>query len=129
MIKSTIEHERSKMGCFARVQFLKRMMNDYYSGALMYMILYDNKTLDKIHEQREMSAGLQELQTSDVLMSERMINDYCSGALMYMILYDCKALNRIHGQRVVSAGLKELQTSNVLKRDYVRNIDVRIHRT
>lgn len=58
VIKSTIDHERSWMQCFSRVQFGKRMVVGYFRGTLMYADLYGNRDLDRKYGEGMMSVSV-----------------------------------------------------------------------
>lgn len=47
VMKSTIEHKKAGMGCFARVEFRKRMVIGCCSRTLVYVDLYGEKDLDR----------------------------------------------------------------------------------
>lgn len=59
VMKSIPESERQGIGCYANVQFGKRMEIAYDSGTLMYVNLYDDKKLDRRYK-RVMSVIMKE---------------------------------------------------------------------
>lgn len=70
--KSTIEHEREGMGCFALMQSGNRRVIVYHISTLIYTNLYVGKDLDRRYGQRMMSVSLEEWQTYAVDISKEL---------------------------------------------------------
>lgn len=58
IIKPTTEHDMAGMRCFARDQFGKPVMVEYYSGTLMYTSLYRYKDVERRYSEGVMSVSM-----------------------------------------------------------------------
>lgn len=60
--KSTIDHKKAAIGCYARIQSGKKMMTRHFHGTLLHINLYNSKNLDRMYKQEMMSVSLFEVQ-------------------------------------------------------------------